>query len=213
MTNPTPRPDSTAPFAVFDVETTGFAATGVDRVIEIAVVLSSPTGERLDEYVTLVNPERDAGPTHVHGISSAELVDAPSFEAVAGDIAERMSGAVLVGHNVSFDLRFLRAEFERIGHELPSLHSVCTVSMARKVGMQPPRSLAACCYKYGVDLEHAHSALDDVKATTELLFALRDQGCDPYDVAKYVAGASDVWPALTASGVQYRRATLGAQLF
>jgi len=115
----------------------------------------------------------------VHGIDDCELVDAPAFGDIAGDLIERMRDAVLVGHNVSFDMRFLRAEFGRIGHMVPDLFSVCTVSMARKIGMQAPRTLSACCHRYGVDLFNAHSALDDVKATAELMFAMKRHGCDP----------------------------------
>jgi len=156
-----------------------------------------------------VNPARDAGPTHVHGIDDCELVDAPAFGDIAGDLIERMRDAVLVGHNVSFDMRFLRAEFGRIGHMVPDLFSVCTVSMARKIGMQAPRTLSACCHRYGVDLFNAHSALDDVKATAELMFAMKRHGCDPHDVAKFQAGGGALtWPDFAATGRQHLRAAV-----
>jgi len=72
-----------AAFAVVDVETTGFSPRLHDRVIEVAVVRLSPGGLPADEYTTLVNPRRDVGPTHVHGITATEVKDAPTFEQIA----------------------------------------------------------------------------------------------------------------------------------
>ncbi|MEI6503461.1 MAG: exonuclease domain-containing protein, partial [Armatimonadota bacterium] len=65
--------------AVVDVETTGFAAQHTDRIVEIAIVRLSSGGDTLDEFETLVNPQRDVGPTHIHGISAHDVLDAPTF--------------------------------------------------------------------------------------------------------------------------------------
>lgn len=78
--------------AVVDVETTGFAAERTDRVVEIAIVRLSQSGEVLDEFETLVNPQRDVGPTQIHGISARDVRQAPVFAEVAGDVAARLEG-------------------------------------------------------------------------------------------------------------------------
>ena len=73
-------------FSVVDVETTGLFPGGHDRVIEIAVVRVRGDGAFVDEYCTLVNPERDVGPTHVHGIRTRDILEAPRFAEIAGDV-------------------------------------------------------------------------------------------------------------------------------
>src|SRR4051812_21994078 len=107
-------------FAVVDVETTGLSPYLRDRVVEVAVVLVDLQSGILDEYATLINPERDIGPTHIHRITASDVVGAPTFAEVAGDIAERLAGSVIAGHNVRFDIGFLRSEYERIGVPMPS---------------------------------------------------------------------------------------------
>jgi DNA polymerase III epsilon subunit-like protein len=74
--------DSNVEYAVLDVETTGLAARRYDRVIEVAVVRLSPTGSVTGRYVTLINPNRDVGPTDCHGITASDLTHAPRFECV-----------------------------------------------------------------------------------------------------------------------------------
>jgi DNA polymerase-3 subunit epsilon len=70
-----------------------------------------------------------AQPTYT---ASAPLIFAthPSFEEVLGDVAMRLDGAVLVGHNVRFDLGFLVAEFSRVGFSMPSTPALCTLRLA-----------------------------------------------------------------------------------
>lgn len=90
-------------FCVIDVETTGFSPRLGDRVVEVAAVRMSRNGAVLDEWSTLVNPGRDVGAIHVHGITAGEVLDAPTFREVAGDLVERLDGAVFVAHNLRFD--------------------------------------------------------------------------------------------------------------
>ncbi|MGQ4819901.1 exonuclease domain-containing protein, partial [Enterococcus faecium] len=67
--------------------------------MEIAIVRTAPDGAVEDSWSTLLNPQRDLGPTHVHGIRGADVLDAPRFLDVAGDVADRLDGAVVVAHN------------------------------------------------------------------------------------------------------------------
>lgn len=56
------------PFAVIDFETTGLAPERTDRVVEVGVVLTDDEGRIEHEWTTLLNPHRDIGVTHIHGI-------------------------------------------------------------------------------------------------------------------------------------------------
>jgi DNA polymerase-3 subunit epsilon len=160
------------PFAVVDVETTGFSPRLHDRVIEVAVVRLTPDGTIEDEYATLLNPGRDVGPTHVHGISAADVRHAPAFAEVVGDVAVRLAGAVVVGHNVRFDLGFLTAEFGRVGVSMPPLPAVCTLRLAYLLEpAMASRRLRDCCRHAGVAADGAHSALGDAHTTARLLAA------------------------------------------
>ena len=91
-------------FVVVDCETTGFG--GKDRIVEVAlVVVDSRSLEIVDEYETLVNPERDPGPVGVHGVTPTMLEAAPNFSEVAAALSRRMNGSVFVAHNLAFDSR------------------------------------------------------------------------------------------------------------
>ncbi len=157
--------------AVVDVETTGFSPRHHDRVVEIAIVRLSAQGEPLDEYETLVNPERDVGPTQVHGITAQDVRDAPTFGEVAGDVAAHLRGAIFVAHNVGFESRFLAAEYARLGHEVDFTPHLCTMRLAGATGLAA-RSLDACCAECGISLADHHAALCDAQAEAELLLTL-----------------------------------------
>ncbi len=156
-------------FAVIDVETTGLWTGRHDRIVEIAVVRIDDACRPVDEWVTLVNPERDLGPTSIHGITGRHVISAPTFAEVTGDILARLADAVLVGHNVRFDLTFVWAEFARVGYELPPSDGLCTLDLSARLGLSTARSLAACCQHAGVAHSDSHSALGDARATAGLL--------------------------------------------
>jgi DNA polymerase III subunit epsilon len=178
------------PFAVLDLETTGFSPRLGDRVAEVAVVLVDDAGRVEDEWCTLVNPERDLGPQRVHGIAAADVALAPTFERVAPDLLRLLAGRVLVAHNASFDTRFLRAELGRAGvaAAIDPLACLCTQQLAGRY-LDGPRGLAACCAAVGVVHDGVHSALGDARATAGLLGHLlalaADDAC--WDVARAAA--------------------------
>jgi len=158
-------------FAVLDVETTGLRAQGHDRIIEIAVVRMDDTYRSIEEWVTLVNPERDLGPISIHGVTGRDVAGAPTFAEIAGDVLERLADAVVAGHNVRFDLAFVRAEIRRIGYELPPADGLCTLALGSSLGFDLARSLGPCCQQVGVAYQGSHSALGDARATAGLLRA------------------------------------------
>ena len=161
------------PFAVVDVETTGFAANGRDRVIEVAVVRIGPDGSPLGEWSSLVDPERSVGASWVHGLTAAHLVGAPRFAEIADLVAAQVGDAVLVAHNLPFDRAFLDAEFRRAGREPLDRPGLCTLALDQAVHGAGRRKLRDCCRAVGVDDGGStgvrHRALADARTTADLL--------------------------------------------
>ena len=151
-------------FAAIDVETTGLSPYRHDRVIEIGVVAVSPGHGMGDEFSTLLNPGRDIGPTSIHGLTTADVADAPQFHEVASHLAEVLRPSVaLVGHYVAFDVMFLRAEFERSGLAMPTYPTIDTCRLAGG------GTLGSCCAQYGIEFDgRAHEALGDARAAARL---------------------------------------------
>ncbi len=158
-------PLDTIDFAVFDVETTGLFPQCHDRVIEIAITRLDAGQQLSTEYVTLVNPGRDLGPTQIHGISARDILSAPEFADIIGDVLVLLADAVVVAHNVRFDTGFLIAECDRVGVTLPQFPMLCTQRLTRILGDGIlGRSLGDCCAHFGIKVEHHHSALHDARA-------------------------------------------------
>src|SRR5260221_771167 len=160
-------------FAVVDVETSGLYSR-TDRVVEVAVVHLSADGQITAEFSTLINPGRDVGPTRIHGIRAADVLNAPTFAQAAGTLWQLLDGRVLVAHNVPFDARFLEAEFNRCGVRMPPPPLMCTMQLASYyLPNLPGRSLAACCAAANITSSQWHSALDDARAAALLLACYR----------------------------------------
>ncbi|WP_214105686.1 exonuclease domain-containing protein [Acrocarpospora catenulata] len=173
-------------YAVLDLETTGLRTSWGDRVIEVGVVHLDPGGEVTGEWSTLVNPERDLGPQHVHGITAADIRHAPTFLEIAGELTGLLEGRVPVAHNLRFDLNFLQYEYDRIGiPTLPTRHlGICTMTEAATYLPYAPRNLAGCCAVADIPLNGHHDALIDARAAAGLL-------------KHYLAKAGSAWhPAL-----------------
>ncbi|MGQ4505951.1 exonuclease domain-containing protein [Dermabacteraceae bacterium P13103] len=181
-------------YLVIDVETTGFVPEKFDRILELAVLSVDASGEVEDEWSTLINPGRDVGATHIHGITASDVVNAPTFAEVADHLLGCARGRTLVAHNAPFDVRFLSAEIRRAGYSLPEspLPSVCTMRWAPHFVKAPSRRLHDLCSACGIDLQNAHSAHGDALATANLL-------------RHYIrsAGSSLPWSAVSAEAEQY----------
>ena len=161
------------PFAVLDLETTGLDPS-VDRVIEVAVVRCDPRGRVESEWSSLVHPERDPGPTAVHGITPTDLTAAPRFAELVETLDEQLDGAVVTAHNLAFDAAFLDAERTRARSVRPRAPGLCTLALDRALHPGRPEgySLAACSAAAGIAQPQAHRALADARVTAELLGAL-----------------------------------------
>jgi DNA polymerase III epsilon subunit-like protein len=164
-------------FAVVDVETTGFIPDE-ERIVEVGVVVLDGEGREVGSFSTLVDPGRDPGPTHVHGITASMVAGAPTFARIRPYLSGLLSGRVVVGHNVDrFDLAFLRAECRRSGGDaaVPGLlATVDTLQVAQDhLGMRGRATLVDCCAHYGLSWEDHHSALGDARVTAALFCAMR----------------------------------------
>ncbi len=154
-------------FAVVDCETTGLK--NADRIVEVAVVvLDGDSLEVIDELDTLVNPQRDVGPTGLHGVTASMVSAAPTMAEVAPLLAQRLHGAVLVAHNLNFDRRMLANDLAVAGAEFHPGEGVCTLQLSGQ-------RLGAAAETYGIPLERAHRALADARATATLFRHLVDE--------------------------------------
>jgi len=158
------------PYAVVDVETTGFAPSQGDRVIEIAVARVDARGVVEEEFATLLNPQgRSTGAVFVHGISDDAVRDAPAFADVMGDVLALLEGAVVVAHNAVFEERFLSAELQRAGVRVPTLPALCTLWLAQQTVRAPNHKLVTLGRQAGLPMHDAHAALGDVRTVAALL--------------------------------------------
>src|SRR5215216_646421 len=108
------QPIREIPLAFVDVETTGASADFGHRVIEIGISRVE-NGQVTAEYERLFDPQRkiSAGVTALTGITQAMVTGQPVFTDELPRMLELLQGAIVVGHNVRFDLGFLRKEFRR----------------------------------------------------------------------------------------------------
>lgn len=157
---------------VVDLETTGFAWKSTDRIVELGLSELNENFEPVSHWATLINPRRDAGPRHIHGIESKWLIDAPSFEEIASPLLNLLDKSIVVAHNANFDVNFLISEFKRAGLTWqPDEDSVIdTLALAKWVlGERQSLKLADLCQHFGIENQREHAALSDALATAELL--------------------------------------------
>lgn len=199
-------------FAVVDVETTGFYAKGHDRIVEIAVLRVDSRGNLIDEYFTLVNPDRDVGPSNIHGIYASDILHAPRFSEIAGDVISRIAGAVFVGHNVFFDFNFVSSEINRMGHNVPETPCLCTIHLTKRIDSSiPNRKLETCCLHFGISQEESHSAYDDALATKKLLIRCFDSIQNKSGLSHADLGINprllrrELWPNISLAGKSFSR--------
>ncbi len=178
----------TKPIVFFDLETTG-VQVGADHIVQICLLKVMPDGSEKD-VTYLVRPANDKGKTihipedstAIHHITDAMVADKPSFAELAPTIAEFIGDADLAGYNSNkFDVPLLVEEFLRSGVEF-SIKERHLVDVQNIFHRMEPRTLVAA-YKFycGKDLDGAHSADADTKATYEVLKAQLDRYKDtPY---------------------------------
>ncbi len=165
-------------YVVFDTETTGLDPEGGDRIVSIAAVrVRGGVVRRGESFDALVNPGRPVPDESVrfHGITDAVVADAPPLPVVLPAFLRFAEGAVLVGHEVSFDLRFLAVETRRLGlAPVPTARGVLdTLLLSEAVhGPLEGHGLDSVARRLGVPIRGRHSALGDALATAEVFVRL-----------------------------------------
>jgi DNA polymerase-3 subunit epsilon len=161
-------------FVVVDLETTGGApeSCGITEIGAVKIC----GGEELGEFATLVNPGQPVPPyvTVLTGITEAMLAPAPDLPEVLPAFLEFARGAVWVAHNAPYDVGFLRAACARFGYPWPAPKVLDTAALARRALVRdeiPDRRLATLAGHFHTRTP-THRALDDARATVDVLHAL-----------------------------------------
>ena len=157
-----------------DTETTGLSPTK-HEIIEIGMVIEHPSGA-VESWCTKIAPSRieTANPKalEINGFTPEAWEEAPALSEVLPIVTEHLSGAVVVGHNVAFDLRFIRQVLDDV-----HLSEHDTQVLAREhltpLGLRSV-SLDNCRRWFGWSLDGAHTALVDAEDCRKLFHMLRD---------------------------------------
>lgn len=164
-------------FCVVDLETTGGSPRD-SSITEIGAV-KVRAGEVVGTFQTLVDPGQPIPPfiTLLTGITQSMVTGAPPIEAALPAFLEFCGDSVIVGHNVSFDLRFLQAEAVRLGYDKLTNRVSDTYALARRMIRHEVRNL-----KLGTLAAHlrspvtpSHRALDDAMATMHVFHSLLER--------------------------------------
>jgi DNA polymerase-3 subunit epsilon len=164
------------PIAFLDLETTGINVTN-DRIVELSVLKISPNGK--EEWMsTRVNPEIPIPPktTAIHGITDADVANAPVFKEVAKNLAAFLEGCDLAGFNaIKFDIPLLAEEFLRVNIDF-NFRKRKYIDVQVIFHKKEQRTLAAAYQFYcNKPLIDAHSSKADTQATYEVLKSQLDR--------------------------------------
>jgi DNA polymerase-3 subunit epsilon len=178
----------TKPICFFDLETTGVNISK-DRIVEIAILKVHPDGKE-ERYRRLVNPTIPipAEVTAVHGISDADVAEAPTFKQIAKEVQQLIKNADLGGFNSNrFDIPLLAEEMLRADMDF-DMKNRLAVDVQTIFHKMEQRTLSAA-YKFYCDknLEDAHSAEADTVATYEVLKAQLDKYENLENSTKFLA--------------------------
>lgn len=163
------------PLIFLDLETTGINIAS-DRIVEIALLKINPDGNE-DEKLMRINPEMPIPEqsSRIHGIYDEDVKNCPTFREVAKTLANFMEGCDLAGFNSNrFDIPLLAEEFLRAGVDI-DMKKRKFVDVQAIFHKMEKRTLTAAYKLYcNRELEDAHSAMADTKATYEVLKAQLD---------------------------------------
>jgi DNA polymerase-3 subunit epsilon len=163
---------------VMDTETTGLEPQEGHRIVEIGaleLINHVPTGRTYHQYINpliKMPPEAEA----IHGISDADLADKPVFADVSQAFLRFIEGGTLVIHNAPFDIKFLNAEFAKVGAPPLNLDDVTdTLAIARKRFPGAQNSLDGLSRRFGIDTSKRvkHGALLDSEILADVYLELR----------------------------------------
>lgn len=162
-------------FTVFDLETTGFSRFE-EAIIEIGAVRIR-NGKKVGEFSQFVNPKRliPERITELTSITDAMVRPAKGIEDVLTEFMEFSQGSIYVGHNVDFDIGFIKENAFRLGLDFEPV-SMDTLGLAR--ALHPDlknHKLDTICKALNVPSFHHHRAIDDAQATADAFLTLLDE--------------------------------------
>jgi DNA polymerase III epsilon subunit family exonuclease len=160
-------------FVVFDTETTSRDAK-LGEIVEIGAV-KVVKGKVADRWSTLVKPSRPIVGAQLHGITDKDVAKAPSAAEAARTFLDWAGDAILVGHNVGFDLGFLKAALNDGTTFAPGTYLDTLVLARESYPDLDVYKLGEIARFFGFKAEPNHRALPDAEATAELLIRLGDE--------------------------------------
>lgn len=189
------------PLIFFDLETTGTDVIH-DRIVELSLIKVYPDG-REEEKSRRINPERPipSQATAVHHITDEDVKDAPTFRNVAKDLHSIFEGCDIAGFNSNkFDVPLLIEEFKRAGFSF-DVSGRKFIDVQNIFHKMEKRTLSAA-YKFycGKDLDGAHSAVYDTRATYEVLQSQLDRYESLENDVEYLASFSRAGNNLDLAG-------------
>ena len=166
-------------FVIVDLETTGSSPKKGAAITEIGAV-KVRSGQYLGNFESFVNPLTSIPEyiTQMTGITDLMLAKAPVIDEILPIFLEFAGSAeetIIVAHNAPFDLSFLKSAAKELDLDWPKYKSLDTVTIARQVLSKedvPNCKLSTLAQFFGTKTEPNHRALDDAKATTEILHGL-----------------------------------------
>ncbi len=164
------------PIVFFDLETTGINIAA-DRIVELSYLKIELNGNEVSKTM-LINPTIPIPPesTEIHGITDEDVKDSPTFLSIAKTLAREIEGCDLAGYNSNkFDIPLLAEEFLRADVDI-DMTKRKFIDVQVIFHKMEQRTLGAA-YKFYCDrdLENAHSAEADTRATYEILKAQLDR--------------------------------------
>ena len=155
-------------FAILDIETTG-GKFNQEKITEISIFIYDGI-KIIDKFETLVNPEKDIQPfvQRLTGINSDLVKDAPKFIEVSKNIFEITKDKIIVAHNVDFDYRIIKNEFQNINIKFQR-DSLCTVDLSKLIFPNlKSYKLTNLLLNFGIVNENPHRAHSDALGALKL---------------------------------------------
>ena len=161
-------------FVVFDIETTGLSALN-DAITEIGAI-KIKDGQVIDSFSQLINPEREIPEfiTNLTGITDKMVANKPTIDQVILEFYDFIKGSVLVAHNASFDVGFIREKLKSVNLGLYN-PVFDTLELARAVFPDLRNHKLDTIAQYlDVNLDNHHRAVDDATATKDIFVKIMD---------------------------------------
>ena len=156
-------------YCVLDLETTGFSPK-TEKITEIGI-MKLKNGEVIDKFSCFVNPEKPipARVVEVTNITDDMVKGAETIDKVFPKMLEFLGDSVIVAHNASFDVGFLKHNAKELGYDFDYTY-VDTLSLSRKIFPELKKHKLGKIAEYlKIKVEVAHRALDDVDTTVKVL--------------------------------------------